>query len=91
MYRPTLALTMHAARAALDAGLAAIANGQDEFDLGGLTAVDSAAIATLLAWQRAAAERGRRLRFTNPSENLQSLARLYDLDGLLHFHAHAHA
>jgi phospholipid transport system transporter-binding protein len=49
-----------------------------------LTAVDSAAVATLLAWQRAALERGSALRFTNLPANLQSLIELYGVADLLH-------
>lgn len=84
MFRSTLTLTVNNAKIALESGLRAIASGQTEIDLGHLTAVDSAAVATLLAWQRAARERGAKLTFTNLPPNLQSLAELYDVAGLLH-------
>ncbi|HEV7618324.1 MAG TPA: STAS domain-containing protein [Burkholderiaceae bacterium] len=84
MFRPTLTLTVNNAQSALEAGLRAIESGQTEIDLAQLTAVDSAAVATLLAWQRAALERGSVLRFTNLPANLQSLIELYGVADLLH-------
>lgn len=84
MFQPSLTLTVNNATATLDAGLSAIADGQKEIDLAQLTAVDSAAVATLVAWQRAALERGAPLTFKNASVNLQSLAELYDVADLLH-------
>lgn len=83
MFRPTLTLTVHNAKAALEAGLRAIEQGQAEIDLAQLTVVDSAAVATLLAWQRAAHARGRTLAFHNPPANLQSLIQLYGVAELL--------
>lgn len=77
MFKPALSLTVNNARTVLDAGLHAIASGQTEIDLADLTAVDSAAVATLLTWQRAARENGRSLSFTNLPVALQSLAVLY--------------
>lgn len=75
---------MNNAPAVLDAGLRAIANGQTEIDLSELTTVDSAAVATLLAWQRAAQSRSQTLVFRNLPVNLQSLADLYGVTALLH-------
>lgn len=83
-YRPTLTLTVHSAKSVLDAGLRAIADGQTQIDLGELTVVDSAAVATMLAWQRAARSNGKSLEFSNLPANLQSLVNLYDVDELLH-------
>jgi phospholipid transport system transporter-binding protein len=83
MYRPALTLTVHNAKAALDAGLRAIADGQTHIDLGDLTAVDSAAVATMLAWQRAARSRGTSLVFSNLPSNLRSLVDLYGVGELL--------
>jgi len=68
---------------ALEAGLAAIAAGQTEMDLSGLVQVDSAAVATLLAWQRAAHARGMRMRFTHLPATLQSLVHLYGVHDFL--------
>lgn len=83
MFRPTLTLTLNNAKTALDAGLRAIASGQTDIDLAQLTVIDSAAVATLLAWQRAALARGAMLRFSNFPANLQSLAALYGVADLL--------
>ncbi len=77
MYQPTQSLTMENAKPALQDGLAAIATGQTEIDLAGLTQVDSAGVAVLLAWQRAAVARQQALSFHNPPENLRSIAQLY--------------
>ena len=83
MFRSTLTLTVNNAKTALEAGLRAIAEGQTEIDLMHLKAVDSAAVATLLAWKRAAREQGRPLGFTNLPANLQSLIDLYGVGDLL--------
>ncbi len=68
---------------ALQQGLAAIASGQTSIDLGSLTALDSAAVATLVAWQRAAQAKGSQLQFTQVPASLKSLAQLYGADLLL--------
>ena len=83
MYQTGSTITMNTAKAALDAGLRAIAHGETEFDLAALTDVDSAAVATLLAWQRAAAALGRTLVLHHLPQNLQTLAQLYGADALL--------
>lgn len=83
MYRPAQNLSVNNAKEALEAGLRAIAAGQTQIDLGGLSVVDSAAVATLLAWKRAAHKRGNELIFTNLAANLQSLVNLYEVAGLL--------
>ena len=84
MFRPTLTLTVNNAKAALEAGLRAVEEGQAEIDLAQLTALDSAAVATLLAWQRAAQRRGSPLRFKNLPASLESLATLYGVADLLY-------
>jgi phospholipid transport system transporter-binding protein len=84
MFRPALNLTVNNAKTAFEAGLRAIADGQTEIDLGQLTVVDSAAVATLVSWQRAAQERGATLTFLNMPPNLQSLAELYGVADWLH-------
>lgn len=83
-YRPALTLTVHNAKSVLDAGLRAIADGQTQIDFSELTVVDSAAVATMLAWQRAARSNGKSLMFSNLPANLQSLVNLYDVEELLH-------
>lgn len=81
-YSPT-SMTMLDAGAALDAGLAAIADGDTTIDLAGLTALDSAAVATLLAWQRAASTHQISLKFIHLPDSLKSLAKLYGVDSFL--------
>lgn len=83
LFRPTLTLTLSNAKTALDAGLRAIEGGQTEIDLAQLTIVDSAAVATLLAWQRAAHARCQPLLFTHVPASLHRLAQLYDVADLL--------
>jgi phospholipid transport system transporter-binding protein len=53
-------------------------------DFAEVTVVDSAAVATLLAWQRAARKAGKSLVFTHLSASLESLAELYGVADLLH-------
>ena len=83
MFSPTLALTLQNAELVLQAGVQAIDAGETEIDLAQLTTVDSAAVATLLAWQRVSLAHGRTLRFLNLPDNLQTLSRLYGVDALL--------
>jgi phospholipid transport system transporter-binding protein len=83
MFKPSASLTVANAKTALAEGLGAIASGQTGFDLADVTVVDSAAVATLLAWQRAALARGATLAFSNLPANLQSLAALYGVAELL--------
>jgi phospholipid transport system transporter-binding protein len=84
MFRPGLTLTVNNAKTALDAGLHAIRSGETVIDLADVTAVDSAAVATLLAWRRAARKQGQSLTFNHFPANLQSLAELYGVADLLH-------
>ncbi len=83
MFRPHSSLTFNEAKVVLAAGLQAIASGQTSIDLAELNTVDSSAVATLLAWQRAASTTGRPLTFTNLPRNLKSLAQLYGVEPLL--------
>lgn len=83
MFQPTESLTVKNANSVLQAGMQAIAAGQTEIDLSKLTAVDSVAVATLLAWKRAASERGMALIFSNLPANLQSLVAVYGVVDLL--------
>lgn len=52
-------------------------------DLAAVEAVDSAAVALLLAWLRQAQARGLNLRFENLPPNLTSLAQMYGVNELL--------
>ncbi len=84
MFRPTLTLTVNSAKTALVAGLRAIEGGQTEIDLAQLTVVDSSAVATLLAWKRAARARQQSLVFRNIPPSLHRLAQLYNVADLLY-------
>lgn len=83
MFQPASTLTFASAKAALDAGLRAVEGGQTTIDLGGVTAMDSSAVATLIAWQRAARSKGVTLSFLNMPANLRSLLELYGVAELL--------
>ena len=83
MYQPAQSLTMADARAVFNEGMRAIAGGQAEIDLSRTTVVDSSAVATLLAWKRAAAARNAPLALRNPPASLRSLAELYGVAELL--------
>lgn len=87
MFRPDDSLTVGNARSVLAAGLEAIAGGKTEFDLSGLIAVDSSAVATMVAWQRAAGSAGQQLKFSGLPANLRSLVDLYGVAELLHLPA----
>ncbi|HEY8606969.1 MAG TPA: STAS domain-containing protein [Noviherbaspirillum sp.] len=88
MFRPAFSLTVGNARAVLVAGLDAIARGQTDIDLSGLATVDSAAVATMVSWQRAARSAGKTLTFTGVAPNLHSLIELYGAADLLQVDAH---
>jgi phospholipid transport system transporter-binding protein len=67
----------------LQLGEAAILKGDCQFDLSAVTRCDSAAVALLLAWQRAAHARGLRLDLKGVPADLCSLATLYGVAGLI--------
>jgi phospholipid transport system transporter-binding protein len=52
-------------------------------DLAGVTEADSAAVALLLAWTRAALHGGKHIGFENVSQNLKTLIQLYEVADLL--------
>lgn len=83
MFQPGTSLTFDNAKTALDAGLQAIAGGQTDINFSNLVAVDSAAVATMLAWQRVAASKAVSLSFRNIPANLLSLISLYDVTALI--------
>lgn len=76
-------LTNQNAAAVLRDGLARIAQGEVQVDCTGLTQVDSAAVAVLLAWHRAATARNLALSLRGVPADLSQLASLYGVDGLL--------
>ena len=73
------------AKNVLQEGLKAIARGEHECDLQNLAQIDSASVAVLLAWQRAAQHNHSSLRFVNTPESLVNLASLYGVNNLLTF------
>jgi phospholipid transport system transporter-binding protein len=77
-------LNLESAKAALSAGLKQIAAGVSAVDCAALTHFDSSALAVLIAWQRAAHERGLTLSVLNLPTALASLARAYGVESLLH-------
>jgi phospholipid transport system transporter-binding protein len=81
-FAPT-SLTMNEAETVLAQGLQAIAAGDTQIDLGACQHFDSAAVATLLAWQRASSKVGKTLHITQLPPGLESLAKLYGVDQLL--------
>ena len=90
VYQPSSPLTMTSAKNALAEGLRAIESGTNHINLSLITATDSAAVAILLAWQRAAQRRGMALTFHNAPSAVRSLAKLYGVHDLLSFSADAH-
>ncbi|KDB06607.1 Sulfate transporter/antisigma-factor antagonist STAS [Burkholderia sp. lig30] len=76
-------LTHASAKAALAAGLARIESGATAVDCAALAQFDSAALAVLLAWQRAARARGATLDILNLPPKLASLAQAYGVDALI--------
>lgn len=77
MYQPDQELSLRNAVSAMQAGLAAIAQGQMDFDLSALTLADSAAVAIMLEWQRAANSMGKSLLFHGVPASVGSLIALY--------------
>ena len=76
-------LTVTNACTTLAEGLAAISAGHEAIDLAPLKTVDSAAVAVLLAWARAAHVAGRTVRFDNVPTSLRTLAVLYGVNCLI--------
>jgi len=77
------AMTFDSASLALTQGEAAISAGETVFDLAGVKSADSSGVALLLAWQRRARDAGQKLTFINVPKNIDALANLYGLDGVL--------
>lgn len=64
-------------------GEAAVAAAATVVDLTGVSDADSAAVAVLLAWVRAARDRNQQLAIINVPESIRSLAALYGVTELL--------
>jgi phospholipid transport system transporter-binding protein len=60
-----------------------LAAGATVVDFGGVTDIDSSAVALVLEWRRQAERRSVRLRLANAPEALQNLAKLYGVLELL--------
>lgn len=87
IYQPDAPLTLSSAAMVLEAGLRAIASGARTIDLTAVSDTDSAAVAILLAWQRAALAQNVPLSFRHAPPALCSLAKLYGVFELLPFSA----
>lgn len=83
MFQPGASLTFDNAKIVLDAGLKAIGSGQTAIDFAGVVTADSSAVASMLAWRRAATARAAPLVFDNLPANLCSLISLYDVTTLI--------
>ena len=67
----------------VEQGCAALRAGETTFDLSAVKEVDSATVATLLAWRRTAQDLGVTLTLVGVPPAVCSLATLYGVDGLL--------
>lgn len=79
----TEAMTLDNARALLDQGCSAVADGVRQVDLSAVPSLDSSALTVIFAWHRAAERAGGTLSLTAIPEDLDSLARLYGVTALL--------
>ena len=76
-------VTLNNVAGILEEGRRHIEEGVRSVDLGEITEMDSSLLALMLAWMRDAASRGGELAFVNLPESLQTIARLYGVEGLL--------
>ncbi len=76
-------LTITSVAPLAEAGRALVASADRVVDLAAVTQVDSAALALLLSWTRAARGAGRQFSITGAPAALVSLASLYDVDTIL--------
>jgi len=83
--RVTAPMTIPNADGLLEAGRSAFRGPQETVDLAAVTEVDSAALAVLLGWLRAAGAAGLTLSVINAPAGLLALADLYGLDELIPF------
>ena len=79
----TTSFTNANAATLVEQGCAALRAGETTFDLSAVKEVDSAAVATLLAWRREAHTLGVTLKLIGVPAAVCSLATLYGVDGLL--------
>ena len=76
-------VTLANAAQVLEEGRQHLQDGVQSVDLAGVTELDSALLALLLAWVREAKSRNRELALANPPQALRTIARLYGVDTLL--------
>jgi phospholipid transport system transporter-binding protein len=76
-------VTLANVAAVLEEGRRHLEDGVESVDLAGVTEMDSALLALLLAWMREAKIRDRNLTLANPPQALSTIARLYGVDTLL--------
>jgi phospholipid transport system transporter-binding protein len=76
-------VTLANVAAVLEDGRRHLEDGVESVDLAGVTEMDSALLALLLAWMREAKSRDRSLTLVNPPQALSTIARLYGVDTLL--------
>jgi phospholipid transport system transporter-binding protein len=67
----------------LEEGLQQIRDGARTVDLAGVTELDSSLLAMLLAWLREAKQRDSEIAFATLPRGLETIARLYGVEGLL--------
>ena len=77
------AMTLASAAELLATGSASLGEGETVFDLAAVTEVDSASIAVIFGWLRAAKAGQQRLRIVNAPQDLLSLAEVYGVKELL--------
>ncbi len=77
------AVTLGNVAVLLEEGRQHIGDGVQTIDLAEVKEMDSALLALLLAWLRDAKAKERALEFVNLPASLQTIARLYGVDGLL--------
>jgi phospholipid transport system transporter-binding protein len=77
------AVTLSNVTQLMDEGKRHLDEGVGTVDLGEVTEMDSSLLAMLFAWLRDARAHERTLAFVNLPESLQTIARLYGVDGLL--------
>ena len=79
----TAPLVMANARGLLDAGRSALQPGEVVFDFSAVNEADSAAIAVMLGWLRAADAAGAHVKFAHIPAGVRALAELYGVTDLL--------
>jgi phospholipid transport system transporter-binding protein len=76
-------VTLANVAAVLEDGLRHLGEGVRVVDLGEVSEMDSSLLAALLTWLREARGKNHELTFTGLPEGLQTIARLYGVEGLL--------